>query len=192
MKKVKSLFFIIACVGFLFAACSDDESYADYVNKEKDRIKDFIKEHNIVVRSDYPSDGVFKENEFYQDPSGVYINVVDSGNGKRAAYRADVYYRFSGAMTLPAADADTINLSDLSAQPLKFQYGITTSYISSNTSNPAYWYLSPRIVQPLRYVGEGAVVRLIIPFRDYQGSSAQNQYYMTYYFDRVEYTSIIN
>lgn len=192
MRKVAGLVLFIACTALFLGACSKSMSYADYVKRENNRIEDFRNERNIVVLRDYPSNGVFKSNEYYLDASGVYINVVDSGNGTRAQYRSKVYYRFSGLSSLPIADSDTTNLSDIYPDLLTFTYGITTTYTSSNTSDPGYYYLSTGITVPLQYVGEGAVVKLIIPFKNNIGSAFQNSYYMTYYYDRVTYSTIIN
>ncbi len=191
MKKATGLALFIACLGILFGACSKSMSYADYVKRENNRIEDFRKERDIVVLRDYPSNGVFKSNEYYLDESGVYINVVDSGNGKRAQNNDIVNFRFSGASSLPISESDTVNLIDIYHQPLKITYGVTTTYSGTQSSIYAeYYYLSPGMVIPLKYVGEGAVVKLIIPFKNNMGSTVQNSYYATYYYDRLEYTAI--
>lgn len=196
MKKTYGIVCLIASICFLFGACSKSESYADKVKKEKKRISSFIKEHNIEVLNDYPANGVFKSNEFYLDPSGVYINVVDSGNGKRANAdtRAEVYFRFRDAMWLPTSESDTISLSDVSTQPLGFNYGVTATYTyyDYSTNIIPYYYLSPGVTIPLQYVGENAIVKLIVPFRNSIGSAYQRDAYTTIYFDYLEYTRIIN
>lgn len=188
MRKIANLLFAIISIGLIFGSCSKSLSYSDYVKKERNLIQDFKSEKDLVFLQDYPSDGVFKSNEYYLDPSGVYINVVDSGNGKRAKANAQVYFRFSGASTLPLAESDTVT----SPLPLSFYYGVTSTYTSTNSSSIGYYYLSPGIVVPLQYVGENAIVRLIIPFVNSIGSTSQNAYYATYYFDEVKYTQIIN
>ncbi|MDU1904443.1 MAG: DUF4827 domain-containing protein [Dysgonomonas sp.] len=196
MKKSIGLicFIIGACV--LFAACSKSESYADKVKKEKNRINGFLSEHNIEVLHEYPSNGVFKSNQYYLDDSGVYINVVDSGNGTRAnaSKRAKIMYRFKDRMWLPAAESDTVDLNELSIQPLSFNYGVSSTYINSDYTNYSlpYLYLSPGITIPLKYVGENAIVRLIVPFRNSMGSAYQLASYSTIYYGQLEYTKIIN
>lgn len=192
MKKIIGFTLLIVCIGLIFGSCSSGMSYSDYVKREKKRINNFKAEHDIVVLPDYPSDGVFKDNEYYLDPSGVYIHVIDSGNGTRAENGAQVYFRFTGASTLPLAESDTVNLSSLSPLPLQFSYGVTTTYTSLNTSDVGYYYLSPSMATPLKYVGEGAVVSLIVPFKGTIGSSYQNSSYTTFFYDRVTYSTIIN
>jgi len=192
MRKIIGLFLFIGFIAVVFPACNKSVSYAERVETEKKRIKNFLAEQNIEVLSNYPSNGVFKSNQFYLDPSGVYINVVDSGNGKRATALGKVYYRFSEAMELPTAEADTVNLVDITPQPLEFQYGIEQTYTSQNSNSPAYAFLCPGIVTPLKYVGENAVVRLLVPFKSGVGSIYQGGSFATIYYHRVKYTQIIN
>ncbi|MDL2214776.1 DUF4827 domain-containing protein [Dysgonomonas sp. OttesenSCG-928-M03] len=191
MKKITGLSLFIVCLCIIFGACNKSMSYADYVKRENNRIEDFRKERDIVILKDYPTNRAFKSNEFYLDESGVYINVVDSGNGKRAKNNDIVTFRFSGASSLPISDSDTINLVDIYHQPLRITYGVATTYTGAQSSIYAeYNFLSPGMAVPLKYVGEGAVVKLIIPFKNNMGSTPQNSYYATYYYDRVEYTAI--
>lgn len=195
MKKISGIICFIVGLCIVFAACSDSESYADRVEREKKAISRFINENNIQVLNEYPSNGVFQSNQFYLDPSGVYINVIDSGNGKRAdaSKRAEVYFRFKDRIWLPASESDTVSLSNLSVYPLSFNYGVSATYTGDyNTNQISFYYLSPGIVEPLKYVGENAKVRLIVPFRDRAGSAFQISSFQTVYFGEVEYTRIIN
>jgi len=192
MRRNIIIICFITGICFFFGACSKSESYADKINREKKNIKNFINDHNIVVRDDYPSDGVFDENEYYLDPSGVYINVIDSGNGKRASNLADVYYRFTDNMELPTNESDTLSLINMSSHPLTFRYGDAASYSynQSTGSQLDYYFLCPGIVVPLKFVGEGAVVRLIVPFKSTTGSVYQSGSYVTMYYSKLEYTKI--
>lgn len=194
MRKIIGIICITIGVCTFFGSCSKSESYADKVKNERKYIKNFLSENNIVELSSYPANGVFKSNEFYLDPSGVYINVVDSGNGKRAndKNRAEVYFRFSETMTLPASESDTVSLSSMSTQPLSFNYGLSSTYTTTDTYTPGYLYLSTGVTIPLKYVGEKAIVRLLVPFSGSVGSTGQTSNYMTLYYGQLEYTKIIN
>lgn len=191
MRKILGGFgfclFMIVCIAF--GACSKTETYADLVKKERKNIKRFISENNIVVLNTYPSDGVFAENEFFLDSTGVYINVIDSGNGKRANSnnRAEVSYRFWDTSILPVSD--TVTNNDV-VQPLNFTYGRASTYQTSSTSSLGYAYLSTGVTIPLKYVGEDAVVRIIVPFS--QGSTYQNLAYCAIYYGKLKYTRIVN
>lgn len=193
MKKGLGLICFIIGLCVVFAACSSSETYADKLKNERKNISRFINEHDIVVLNSYPASGVFKENEFFRDPvTGVYINVIDSGNGNRAsvAKRSEVNVRFWDAMTLPAAESDTISNNIPGRQPFSFTYGITATYSSSNSNLLEYYYLSAGITAPLQYVGENARVRLIVPFAS--GSSFQLTAFKPIYYTQLQYTRIVN
>lgn len=197
MKKALGLICLIVGLCIAFGACSNSDTYADKLKRERKNISRFINENNIVILKEYPKSGVFKENEFFVDPvSGVYINVVDSGNGKRAiqatsveTLNSQVTVRFNDAMTLPAADSDTVSNNLPGLQPISFIYGQTTTYTAVSSSNTMdYIYLSSGIVAPLQYVGEKAKVRLIVPFAS--GSSYQAAAYLPMYYKELQYTHI--
>ncbi len=193
MRKVLGLICFIIGLCVVFAACSSSETYADKLKNERKNISRFINEHNIVVLNQYPASGVFKENEYFRDPlTGVYINVIDSGNGNRASSskRSEVNVRFWDAMTLPTADSDTVSNNVAGLQPISLTYGIVATYSSNNTSSLDYYYLSTGITAPLQYVGENARVRLIVPFAT--GSTYQLAAFKAMYYTQLQYTRIVN
>lgn len=193
MRKVLGLICFIIALCVAFAACSSSETYADKLKNERKNISRFINEHNIVVLNQYPASGVFEENEYFRDPlTGVYINVIDSGNGNRASVskRSEVNVRFDGAMTLPTNESDTTTNNLPGSQPISFTYGITATYSNSNTGSFDYYYLSTGITAPLQYVGENARVRLIVPFAS--GSNFQLAAFKAMYYTQLQYTRIVN
>lgn len=184
-------FIIVLCAAF--AACSNSETYADKLKNERKSISRFINEHNIVVLNTYPASGVFKENEYFRDPlTGVYINVIDSGNGNRAsvAKRSEVNVRFTDAITFGLATPDTASNNIAGYQPISFTYGITATYTNTSQTTQEYSYLSQGVVTPLEYVGEKARVRLIVPFAN--GSTLQRVAYTPIYYTELQYTRIVN
>lgn len=187
--RLTGLFVLILVI---FASCNNGDSYADRLDRERKNIKRFISEHDIKVLDTYPASGVFAANEYFREPTtGVYINVIDSGNGKRAsATRRDyVNVRFTDAMSLPTNESDTISSSDMKVDPFEFMYGVESSYIGSSSSNPEYYYMSKGMAVPLKYVGEDAVVSLIVPFNS--GSAVQQSASYAIFFTRLHYTKII-
>jgi hypothetical protein len=192
MKKILGSICLVVGFCIVFGACSKSDTYADKVKKERKAIKRFINEQNIVVLKSYPANGEFKENEYFLDSeSGVYIHVIDSGNGNRAIAdnRAEVSVRFWDAMALPEKK-DTVTNDVGGVQPITFLYGRSGTYTSQNTNSFSYAYLSPGITIPLKYVGENAEVKLIVPFAS--GSTYQNQTWKAIYYGRLKYTKIIN
>lgn len=203
MKKTAlKLTGLFVCVLAILASCSKSDSYADKLERERKNIKRFINEHDIRVLDAYPASGVFNSNEYFLEPTtGVYINVIDSGNGKRAdaSKRAIVNVRFWDAMSLPAGKSDTISYNpgggENGIEPMQFKYGVEVTYTNSNGTSQhpldkaEYIFLSKGIVIPLKYVSEGAVVSLIVPFNS--GSTAQKSGSFALYYTRLKYTKIV-
>lgn len=194
MKKAAlRLTVLFAFVLAIFASCDNGDSYADKLDRERKNIKKFISEHDIKVLDTYPASGVFQANEYFREPTtGVYINVIDSGNGKRAsaARRDYVNVRFTDAMAIPVNELDTASSSDLGLYPIEFMYGVESTYVGSSSSNTAdYYYKSKGMAIPLKYVGEDAVVSLIIPFNS--GSTVQQSSTFPMFFTKLHYTKII-
>lgn len=197
MKKAAlQLAGILVCILAIFASCNKSDSYADKLKRERKNIKRFINEHDIRVLDAYPASGVFEANEYFREPTtGVYINVIDSGNGKRAdaEKRSVVNVRFWDAMSLPASESDTITFNEGGVDPIQFMYGVESSYTNSSTGSYLdqieYLYLSKGMTMPLKYVGEDAVVSLIIPFN--AGSIAQQNGSYPIFFTKLKYTKII-
>ena len=51
MKKLTLFFFALLAVSFAFQACDNTKTYAEMLDEEKNAIKAFIKDSNIVVIS---------------------------------------------------------------------------------------------------------------------------------------------
>ena len=86
MKKAFYFLILTGCVlNLLFTvSCNKTPTYEELKAAENKVIRRIISEKKIKVLSEYPQNGVFGENEFVQLSSGIYLNVVDSGNGNRA------------------------------------------------------------------------------------------------------------
>lgn len=78
MNKILGSSLMISAV-LLATSCDKTQSYADMLKAEEKAIEKLMDEEDIVILKEYPADGVFKENEFYQMDNDVYINVIDSG-----------------------------------------------------------------------------------------------------------------
>ncbi|GAB6012310.1 DUF4827 family protein [Viscerimonas tarda] len=194
MKKIVGFTLIIACVS-LALSCSHSETYADKLKKERKAINNFIDRRGIQVIKQYPENGVFGEREFFLDPnSGIYLHVVDSGNGRRATTGRKVYVRFkeTGSLISNPTDAD---LTDTNSDGVAYQdylyftYGDASTYIdyslTGNITVSNYLYKSPGMVAPLKFVGDSAIVQLIVPFKN--GSGLQQTSYEPVYFGYLFY-----
>jgi|SRR5690554_279704 hypothetical protein len=173
MKKIIIVVFLITATIGIFFSCNDDKTYAQRLDEEKKAIERFIDENDIQVLREYPKDSVFQANEFYFDTSsGIYYNVIDSGNGRRIKVGEEFYIRFKGLTYI--ASTDTFTYSNIqSLQPEVLVYGNTSTYSS------VAW------VAPLKNVGDRAKVKLIVPFN--MGLPNDQQGYKTAYYEELKY-----
>ena len=193
MRTIISFALSITCFSFLISSCSSSETYADKLKNEKKAINRLKNDSNFVFIDTYPEDGVFERNEFYHDAeTGVYYNVVDSGNGNRASKvrpMTSISVRFARTYFFSTDDSTEWKNTGMSEtfSPVSFTYGLSTTYISSSSTDGYNYYIkSLGLTVPLEHVGENAVVRMIIPFTS--GSYYQQYYgYEPLYLDFVKY-----
>lgn len=165
MKKILLLFVILSA----FFSCDDDsnkpKTAQDYMREERIAIERFIEENNFDIIEEYPEDGVFKEKQFYKTNTGLYIHVVDSGNGKspialRTRVKADFEYMLD-IKSYMAGEKDTITQQTGGYQDyyINFLYGIPGSYGRDSEYNLS----CDGFALPFHYITENAIVDLIIP-----------------------------
>ena len=199
MKKSFYFLVLIGCVlNLMFTvSCSKTPTYEELKSAEQKKIRKILSDKNISVLSEYPKNGVFGENEFVQLSSGIYLNVVDSGNGNRAVpYSTDVLMRVSGEYYI-----DTVipfNTFSNIYSPMEFRYGNAYGVkMERSLYDDMYiYFFSTGLESILSYVGDSAVVKLIIPgYSEVNGgpgcSAMQNgnmSFYIPIYYDRVRYT----
>lgn len=191
MKKGFNILMIL-CVALLVASCDKTKSYTEHLKDERKAIDRLIDHEGFKILKNYPSDGVFKENEFVKLDNDVYLNVIDSGNGNRAVLgQTKVFCRFEAYGIL---DSDTAYLmaNNLTYGP-SYVYGYPTEFVFGyNVYSGEYvnyfpdQFVGEGLATPLYHVGEGAVVRLIVPFKR-MGNTFQSQYFPVY-FKKVRYT----
>lgn len=197
MKKLTLFLLVLFALGLGFQACDNSKTYAEMLEEEKDGIKAFIKDSNIVVISQsqfYAQDSMTYDNEYVQLASGVYMHIIRKGyedeNGKlinpndTVKDGDKVLVRFSEYSILDKK----LSLSNLNAAETvdAFRYNYTSSSIAGiffqgymlsvyGTAVPAGWLV------PLSYVGNGASVKLIVPSKMGQ-QNAMNYVYPYYYY----------
>jgi hypothetical protein len=204
MKKSFYILVLISCVTHLLftVSCNKYPTYEELKSDELKVIKRILNTKGIEVINEYPANGVFEENQFVLLNSGIYLHVVDSGSGRRAQAGAsgttEVLVRVKGEYTY----SDSVYQFDTfqnGHDPFYFKYGSALSVVSSNNTsyNSRYYMLfSIGLESVLSYVGDSAVVKLIIPghaeINNYPaGSSMQSSdrnRYIPIYYDKVKYT----
>ena len=90
MKLTKFfLLFVLAVVTFGMSSCSDDETYADQLDRERDAINRFIADRGIKVITEsefYRKDSVTDttQNKYvYFSNTGIYMQIVRKGCGEK-------------------------------------------------------------------------------------------------------------
>ena len=71
---------MILCAALMVVSCDKTKSYTERLKDERKAIDRLIDHEGFKILKNYPSDGVFKENEFVKLDNDVYLNVIDSGN----------------------------------------------------------------------------------------------------------------
>ena len=174
---------LILCTSLAVVSCGKTKSYTDMLNDEKEAVERLIDAEGFEILKDFPEDSVFAENQFVKLESGVYLNIIDKGSDQRAVkYKTKILYRCIVSYPL---DSTYINSTPYYVQnygphsngtsPWEFTYG---DYATSN----APYFVSEGVQEPLEYVGDGAKVKLIVPFKrgTYNDqSNGQPAYYET-------------
>lgn len=204
-KKIACLLFAFVGMVAMLASCNDSETYADQKKRERSAINSFVKEQGISVISEdqFEQQGYVTDtakNEFvYLDRSGVYMQIVRQGCGKKIekGETCTVLCRYSEynllTDSLQSTNMAAYYISVVDKMSVTNTSGtFTASFIEgeslmyslySSTSVPAGWLV------PLTYINVGrpasedediARVRLIVPHS--QGhSNAASSVYPCYY-----------
>jgi len=187
MKKWASgvvFLMIVSCVSF---SCNQRKSLQELLQEERKAIDRYIVTNDLTILKDYPKDGVFKEKEYFRTNEGLFFHVVDSGNGTRAQLLTDVAVRFEYSQYIKnvvKGDSSVILPFDYGDfylyHPFSFVFGISQTYSSSYSPVCQAWVI------PLLYVGEGAVLDLIVPSS--LGASADNSSISPVFYKNLRYT----
>ncbi len=163
---------LILCAALVMLSCSNSrKSYTEMLKDQRKAIDKLIDQENMEILTSYPMDSVFGENQFVKLSNGVYMNVIDPGNGRRAVFqKTDVLTRFTASYFM----TDTFTISNYGPhsngmEPVAFKYGYYTASNTGYTFTEKEAYLnslmSEGLQTPLEYVGDRAKVKLIVPFQ---------------------------
>lgn len=154
---------MVIAVMMMTGACSNSmRSYTEMVKDQQKVIDQWIDSKGFEIIKEYPADGVFKPNQFVLLKNGLYINVIDSGNGNRPKLnKTNILARLKFEFK---QNRDTTTQSGNNFQagtwPIEFKYG-TYASLDNNTFND---FMGQGLAYPLEYVGDSAKVQLIVPF----------------------------
>jgi FKBP-type peptidyl-prolyl cis-trans isomerase len=207
MKRFSMLFLtVLLCGGgaALFEACEDTKTYAELLETEKNAIDKFVKENNIktILQEEFEKDTFTNvdKNEYVVFPNGLYLQIVDRGNGEKPKNRDEILIRFiehdifSGDTT-QASNVLNPYYESLTLYPDAFYYTVTSSSsyggkfvigegagigfnmynTYGSTAVPTGWII------PLFYIKSGAHVKLIVPSKIGHSTAQQSVY--PYFYD---------
>ena len=198
MKRLVICFlsFVLACI--TFNSCSNNVTYADLPNKEKDAIKNFIKDNDIkvITQKEFQDAGCVTDvsrNEYVQTTSGVYMQIVDKGSdniGDTIRNNDMVLVRYAeyrlekdSAATLVINNLDVGNIGMVDI----FRYQKSNNGVSGLFSSGMMYnvYSSQTVPQgwlvPFNYIRDGASVKLIVPSK--MGHETAMSAVKAYYYD---------
>nr|WP_320057507.1 DUF4827 domain-containing protein [uncultured Bacteroides sp.] len=193
MRKLTFLFLSLLCVGAFFQACDNTKTYAEMLSDEKDAINDFIKTNNIKVisQSEFEKDTITNvaANEYVGFSNGVYMQIVDRGEGDTVKTRDEILVRF---MEYDIMKKDTTIVSNFGTDDWvdSFNYTVSGSLVSGTFTEgnmlryyganvPSGWLI------PLPYIKDRAHVKLIIPSK--MGHTTASQYVYPYFYDITKF-----
>ena len=167
---MKKCFYVPAWVygvlmfGFI-VSCNKTISYEEKKSAERRIINRMIAEKNIEILTEFPKDSVFGENQFVQLKSGIYLNIVDSGNGNRAESGKTLLLVRTSGEYYTSEGTTSFNTFENSLPPFEFIYGNANLVVYNHASNldMYYFFFSAGLELILDYVGENAIVKLIVP-----------------------------
>jgi len=167
MKKIL-LFISLIVTASIFFACNKQKTAQELLKEEKKAIERFISENGIIVTKD--TTDMRGKNVFYKTKEGLYIHVIDPGNGNKAKYNQEILVRFKD---MTYFKDDTTKYSNMLAgnNPDKFYYGNAYSYSGWACEG---WAIG------LSLVSDDAEVSLIIP-SGLQPTSKQSSFLPVYY-----------
>ena len=172
------LFVSIFFAASIFFACNKTETAQERLRKEQKAISRFISDRGFIITNN-PAE-MYDDNVFYKTREGLYIHVIDSGNGNKAKYNQEILVRFRD-LILFKSDS-TVRMSNEAADqsPVKFRFGNYSTYGTDA------WTLSGEgLAIGLSLVSDDAIVRLIIP-SGLQASSRQS-YFQPMYIGSLRY-----
>jgi hypothetical protein len=198
MNKIALLFLSFAALsGIALQSCSDSETYAEQLEKERVAINKYIGTNliKVITEEDFKRDTLTDValNEYVALSNGVYMQIVDRGSElAKDTIKANttVLIRFM-EYDVMALDTTISNIDYSLPDGFRYdEYG-TTAYATflideagigstmyaaySSTQVPNGWLL------PLKYIRSKAHIRLIVPSK--MGHSIANQYVNPFYYD---------
>lgn len=159
----------------VLTSCRDRQhikSLSEMLRDEEKMIKGFIQEQQMNVQEGSEDQRTFDPAVWYKFPNGVYMHVLNKGTDLAKPDRTRVMLRMKGRFIAPDYNKSFDNLSKGYQQSTEFIYinsrdrsgSIHYKLIQEQFGHSVDGLMCEGIAYPLTLVGNGAKVRLLIPF----------------------------
>lgn len=148
------------------------KSLSEMLRDEEKMIDNFIQEQGMNVQEGSEGQREFASGVWYKFPNGVYMQVLDAGKELAKPEQTRVMLRMKGRFIAPEYKHAFDNLSKGYQQSTEFIYtnsrdrtgSIHYKLIQEQFGHSIDALMCEGIAYPLTMVGDGARVRLLIPF----------------------------
>ncbi len=196
MKKLSLLFLTFLAFGAFFQSCNNQKTYAEMLEDERKAIRAFVKKHDIktITQEEFEKDTITNvdDNEYVLFSSGVYLQIVNRGQGDTVKNRDVVLLRLKEYNMMAEIDPKNYSIDDTTSN-IHIPYGayvdefnytpnassvlFTQGVLNYAYNNNPYTRLDvPRgIIDIIPYIKNKAHVKLIVPSK--RGHSSANSMY---------------
>ena len=119
---------LIMCTAIMVVSCDKTKSYTDMLKAQEKAIDRLRADSGLVFLEEFPTDSIFKENEFVELDNGVYLNIVNKGNSERAVLgQTAIRSRFIARMfmensSMGTGTVDLLGPNSNGTHPVEFRY----------------------------------------------------------------------
>lgn len=158
----------------IMVGCSDDKTYAELLQEEKDAISKFITDNQLEILNEFPEDSIFTEKQYVKvkgETDYLYLRIIDKGDTTRPKTTTQIRMQINNRINIKTGDTSRLTPP---GYPFNFTFGL---YYNNACEGFAL---------PLRYVGNGSRVSLIVPSK--LGLSSDKSITVTpFYYDKIAY-----
>lgn len=171
----------MALASSAFTACSDDETYAELLQKENMNVNRFLADHRVI--NEIPADTVFETGEdapYYRldEDGNLYMQVLDAGTkGDTVEYNELIYFRFTRYNIESYMGDGQFGSSNGNDDVLNGNYSFRFNNYQTNSS----YQNGVGVQMPLRYLPVDCEVNIVI--KSQYGSPSEMSYVIPFLYN---------
>lgn len=171
----------MALASSAFTACSDDETYAELLQKENMNVNRFLADHRVI--NEIPADTVFETGEdapYYRldEDGNLYMQVLDAGTkGDTVEYNELIYFRFTRYNIESYMGDNQFGSSNGNDDVLNGNYSFRFNNYQTNSS----YQNGVGVQMPLHYLPVDCEVNIVI--KSQYGSPSEMSYVIPFLYN---------